>query len=89
MVRIIVILALIFGGIALAKDGSVQTPGAAVDGAEQFWASEEGADVKRLMEKFHNGEITMEDARKQYNSRWGQTPPSGAQAVPNAPVGKF
>ncbi len=73
----------------MAKDGTIQPPSVQLDPEEQFWASEEGVFVENLMDRFQKGEITMEEARKQYNSKWGGKAPSGAQSVPMVPLGKF
>ena len=54
MVRILVILSLILGGIALAKDGSVQAPKATIDKDDEFLNSPRGQDITRLFEEFRS-----------------------------------
>ena len=86
MVRIIVILALIFGGIAMAKDGSVQAPKVTIDKTEEFFNSPEGQDITRMFDEFTSGKKSYDEVYEEYQKKWGGKSAADTPAqVPNAP----
>lgn len=77
---------LLLTGAAMAKDGNVQAPKRSTQpqtAEEQFWASEQGQWIDQQFQRFQNGEITMEEAMKAYDEKFG-APDLMAQPNPQA-----
>lgn len=87
MTRFLLIL-LLLGSPAMAKDGSVQTPNpsAPIDEWEQFMNTEQGQDITRLFEEFSSGRKTYDQVYDEYHKKWADRPsPPTASQVPNTP----
>lgn len=88
MFRLALVLLIISGGFAMAKDGNFQMPrnGAPIDQDEEFFKTEQGRDIERLFNDFTSGKKSYDDAYDEYQKKWGDkvTDKSPAQ-VPNAP----
>jgi ABC-type glycerol-3-phosphate transport system substrate-binding protein len=92
MVRVLIFLSLIFGGIAMAKDGNYKpkAPAAPIDQDEEFFNSPMGQDITKLFDEFTSGRKTYDQAADEFNQKWGGELSQGGNPTPKqAPSAPF